>query len=73
MAIVEMQKVSICAPRRNRKVLLKSLQSLGVMEVHESDIEADGLERMDTQSARIRFDKSADTLEDALKKLFGDG
>ena len=69
MAIVEMQKVSICAPRRNRKVLLKSLQSLGVMEVHESDIEADGLERMDTQSARIRFDKSADTLEDALKKL----
>ena len=69
MAIVNMQKVSICAPRRNRKALLKSIQAMGLIEMHESDIEAEGLERMDTQAARIRFDRSAETLEEALKKL----
>ncbi|MGI6756110.1 MAG: V-type ATP synthase subunit I [Atopobiaceae bacterium] len=42
---------------------------MGLMEFHESDIESDGLEKMDTQAARIRFDRSAETLEDALKKL----
>ena len=40
MAVVDMQKVSICAPKRNRKDVLEALQGMGIMEIHEEDIPA---------------------------------
>lgn len=33
MAIKEMQKLSICAPKKNRKAILELLQSMGNMEI----------------------------------------
>ena len=33
MAVVKMQKISICALKKNRKAILEKLQSLGVLEI----------------------------------------
>lgn len=69
MAVVDMQKVSICAPKRNRKDVLEALQGMGIMEIHEEDIPADGLEQLDTQAQRVRFEKCSDTFDEALRVI----
>ena len=33
MAVLKMQKISICALKKDRKVILEQLQHLGVLEV----------------------------------------
>ncbi len=69
MAIVEMQKLSICASKKNRKAVLELLQSLGTMEVRADRIEDSDLLRMDTQKQRIQFEKDAESFEQALALL----
>lgn len=71
MAIVKLQKLSICAGKKNRKAILETLQSLGAVEIFTDEIDAaeDGLEKMDTQTARSQFEKSADTFDRAQKLL----
>ena len=33
MAVLKMQRITICALKKNRKAILEKLQSLGVLEV----------------------------------------
>ena len=69
MAIVEMQKLSICAGKKNRKAILEMLQSLGVMEVMTEGIEDPELLKMDTLGQRQQFQKESELIEQALKTV----
>lgn len=69
MAIVNMQKLSICAGKKHRKAILELLQSMEVMEIRTDGIEAEGLVKMDTQSAAGSFERNADALDEALELL----
>ena len=69
MAIVTMQKLSICANKKNRKDLLETLQTLGCMEVNTASIDDDGLEKMDTQAQRAQFEKNAEMFDQAIAVL----
>ena len=50
MAVLQMQKISICALKRDRKAILELLQSQGVMEVSQVKDDEGMLSRMDTVS-----------------------
>lgn len=69
MAVLQMQKISICALKRDRKAILELLQSQGVMEVHQVKDEEGILKRMDTASSRQLFEKNALTADHALEIL----
>jgi len=70
MAVVKMQKLSICANKKHRKAILETLQSMGIMEVTESDLKDEGeLERMDTLAARNKYEKRAASYDQALELL----
>ena len=69
MAVVEMQKISICAHRSNRKAILEALQSLGVMQVMTDNLDDPELMKLDTADTRARFEKNADLADQALAIL----
>lgn len=69
MAIVEMQKLSVCADKKHRKGVLEELQLLGVMQVENDQIDDPDLKKMDTRNAAAIFDKNADILDQALTLL----
>ena len=66
MAVLQMQKVSICALKRDRKAILEKLQSMGIMEVSQIQEDTQGLEKMNTQTARSMFEKNAASADTAL-------
>ena len=68
MAVLQMQKISICALKKDRKAILEKLQSLGVLEI-QSEIEDDSFQKMDTGSARQSFEKMAHLAEQGLEIL----
>ena len=53
MAVLQMQRISICALKKNRKAILEKLQSMGVMEVSQFLEEDEDFRRMDTANAKI--------------------
>ena len=59
MAVLQMQKVSICALKKDRKAILEKIQAMGVMEISKMLEDETGLEKMDTQDARARFERNA--------------
>ena len=69
MAVLQMQKISICALKRDRKAILELLQSQGVMEVSQVKDDEGMLSRMDTVSSRQLFEKNALTADHALDIL----
>ena len=69
MAIVEMQKLSVCANKKNRKAILELLQSMGCMQITTEGIDDPDLKKMDTQAQRSRFEKSAQMFDQALELL----
>ena len=69
MAVLQMQRISICALKRDRKAILENLQSMGVIEMNQIVDEDDGFEKMDTQNARVGFEKKAQLSENALAIL----
>ena len=68
MAILQMRQIDICALKSDRKKIMEKLQSMGVVEVAPMKAE-EGLERMDTQTARQQFDRTVQQLEQALGVL----
>ena len=66
MAVLQMQKVSICALKRDRKAILEKIQSMGIMEVSQIQEDTQGLEKMNTQTARSMFEKNAASADMAL-------
>ena len=69
MAVLQMQRISICALKRDRKAILENLQSMGVIEMNQIAGEDDGFDKMDTQNARVGFEKKAQLSENALAIL----
>ena len=70
MAVLQMQRVSICALKKDRKAILERLQSLGIMEVSQLAEEEDEIfQRMDTTGPRLSFEKKAHTADQALDVL----
>ena len=69
MAVLQMQRISICALKKDRKAILEKIQSLGLIEMNQIAEEEDGFERMDTQGARQNFEKQASVTEQALAVL----
>ena len=69
MAIVSMQKLSICANKKNRKAILETLQELGIVEIFTDGIEDEDLHVTDTQRARAKYEKRAESYDRVLKLL----
>ena len=64
-----MQKLSVCANKKNRKAILELLQSMGCMQITTEGIDDPDLKKMDTQAQRSRFEKSAQMFDQALELL----
>ncbi len=69
MAIVKMQKLGVCANKKHRKQILEALQTMGGMEIFTDQIIDEDLEKMDTASRRVQFERNAEAFEKALKLL----
>lgn len=69
MAVLQMQRVSICALKKDRKKILEKIQSLGIMEMNQIAGDEEGFEKMDTVNARQSFEKTAHLTETALQIL----
>ncbi|RGZ00140.1 V-type ATP synthase subunit I [Clostridium sp. AM58-1XD] len=69
MAVLPMQKISICGLKKNRKAILELLQASGVMEIAQPDVEDGGLQKMDTMTSRQLFEKNAAMADQALEIL----
>ena len=69
MAVLQMQRMSICALKKDRKAILEKLQSMGVMEINHVLEEDEHFRRMDTGNARMSFDKAAASADQALDIL----
>ena len=70
MAVLKMQKISICALKKDRKAILEKMQSLGVLEVAPVIDEEDGyFRKMDTAERRTGFENGAPVVDQALEIL----
>ncbi len=69
MAVLQMQRISICALKHDRKAILEKLQSMGMIEMHQVAQDEAGFEKMDTQSAKSSFEKRVQITENALDVL----
>ncbi len=59
MAVLKMQRITICALKKNRKAILEKLQSLGVLEVNHILDEDEDFRKMDTAERKTSFEKAA--------------
>ena len=58
MAVMQMQRVSICALKRDRKAILEKLQTMGVMEMTQVLDDESGFEKDDqAQGKKLQFEK----------------
>lgn len=69
MSVLQMQRISICAMKKDRKAILKDLQGFGAIEIETSKAGGDGLTKMDTLEDRQKFEKRISVLEQALDVL----
>ncbi len=69
MAVLKMQRISICALKKDRKAILEKLQSLGVLEVSHVIGEDDDFQKMDTAQQKAGFEKAAASVDQALEIL----
>ena len=69
MSVLQMQRISICALKKDRKAILEKIQSMGVMEMNQIAEGEEGFEKMDTLNARQRFEKKAQLSDQALAVL----
>ncbi|NCB92205.1 MAG: V-type ATP synthase subunit I [Clostridia bacterium] len=69
MAVLQMQRISICGMKKDRKAILEQLQELGAVEVNLDIVDDIGMERMETAPARANFEKNARQAAQALQIL----
>lgn len=67
MAVQQMQKISICALKQDRKSILEILQNMKVLEVTSILDDDKEFHKMDTSSERLDFEKAASLLDQALR------
>ncbi len=69
MAVLQMQRISICALKKDRKAILEKVQHMGVMEINHVLEEDEDFRRMDTAGDRLDFEKAASSADQALDVL----
>lgn len=69
MAVLQMRKISICGLKSERKAILETLQSSGVMEITKMPEEDSVFCKVDTMTDRQIFEKNALTADQALEIL----
>ena len=69
MAVLKMQRISICALKKDRKAILEKLQSLGVLEVAPVIDGDQYFRKMDTVGQRAGFERAAAAADQALEIL----
>ena len=69
MAVLQMQRISICALKKNRKAILERLQELGAMEIDIQLEDDSGYRKMDISNSKATFEKQAQTADRALEIL----
>ncbi|MGI6012226.1 MAG: V-type ATP synthase subunit I [Ruminococcus sp.] len=69
MAVLKMQRITVCALKKNRKAILERLQALGAVEIDICLPEDEGLKQMDTAGSRASFLKYAQMAERSLEIL----
>jgi len=69
MSVLQMQRFSICAMKKDRKAILEELQTIGILEVDTSVIESQDLQKMDTLPQRQLFERTAAQADQALEVL----
>ena len=55
MAVLQMQRISVCALKKNRKAILERLQELGTMEIDIRLEDDSGYRTMDVSNSRATF------------------
>ena len=66
MAVLKMQRISICALKKDRKAILEKLQSMGVLEVNHILEEDEDFHKMDTVGKKQGFEKAASAVDQSL-------
>lgn len=69
MSILQMQRFSICAMKKERKAILEKLQTLEVMEIDTSVIMDEGFNVLDTLADKQLFEQRVGKAEQALDIL----
>ena len=69
MAVLQMQKLCICALKKDRKSLMEFLQAAGVMELSAEAEPDEVFKRTDTLEDRQKFERNAATADRALEVL----
>lgn len=69
MAVLQMQKISICTLKKDRKAVLEKLQRMKVMEISQILEEDPDFTTMDTRQERMELEKSASLSDQALEIL----
>lgn len=69
MAVLQMQKLCICALKTDQEELLDRLQAAGVLEISSEPVSESGLGKTDTMARRQELERKAGILEQALEVL----
>ena len=69
MAVLQMQKLCICALKKDRKSLMEFLQAAGVLELSAEAEPDEVFKRTDTLEDRQKFERNAATADRCLLGL----
>ena len=69
MAVLKMQRLTVCALKKDRKAILEKLQSMGVLQVDPVSGDDRDFRKMDTAGQRMGFEKAAASADQALDIL----
>jgi len=69
MAVLPMQRISLCALKKDRKEILEALQRRGVVEISDTLVEEGVFQKTDTASARTVLEKGIAASRQALAVL----
>lgn len=69
MAVMQMERIRLCAMKRDRKAILELLQRRGVVEVRDGGEADEVFTKADMSSTKRLFEKNAETAEKALEIL----
>ena len=69
MAVLQMQRISICALKEKRKEILEMLQQKGVLEINDVMKEDSVFTKTDVSKTEAMFEKSSSEAEGALEVL----
>ena len=68
MAVLKMQRLGICAWKKNRKQILELLQRRGVLDIDTDAAEDEVFKKTDTSEARGDFERDIQLIEHALSQ-----